>query len=125
MSTFKAQYSEEKRKNECAKIRAKYPDRVPIIVEVDNSDMLRAENLPDLDKSRFLVPFDMVFSSFVHTIRKRMKVKESTAIFLMIKDSNGKTIMPLLTDTVGNIYEKNKSDCGFLFLTVLGERVFG
>ena len=123
MSKFKSDFTFEKRQTECNSIRKKFPDRIPIIVEVDNSGLLRAATLPEIDKSKYLVP-DMPFSSFVHTIRKRMKLDEKVAIFLSIKHK-GNTIMPVMTSNTFAIYDKYKDDDGFLYISVVGENVFG
>jgi len=55
----------EKRLAESMRIRAKYPDRIPVIVE-------RAANrtaVPEIDKNKFLVPSDLSVGQFVYVIR--------------------------------------------------------
>ena len=59
----------EKRKSEVKRIRAKYPDRVPVIREkADRSD------IPDIDKKKYLVPVEVwrcfPSSNFKNTISK-------------------------------------------------------
>lgn len=123
MNKFKSDFTFEKRQNECINIRRKHPDRVPIIVDIDNSSVLRAKDLPLIDKSKYLVP-DIPFSSFVHTIRKRMKLSESTAIFVHVQSGNS-TVLPILSTNTFAIYDKYKDEDGFLYLTVTGENAFG
>ena len=49
----------EKRKSEAERIRAKYPDRVPVICEkADRSD------IPDIDKKKYLVPADLTVGQY-------------------------------------------------------------
>ena len=52
-------YVTEKRKSEAERIRAKYPDRVPVICEkADRSD------IPDIDKKKYLVPADLTVGQY-------------------------------------------------------------
>merc|ERR1712211_137494 len=63
LSTMKWQYKEEhpfeKRRAEGEKIRRKYPDSVPVIVE--KSPKAR---IGDLDKKKYLVPSDLTVGQF-------------------------------------------------------------
>ena len=65
--TFKEKFSFEKRKEESARIKTKYPDRIPIIVE-KNKD----SDIEDIDKEKYLVPNDLTLGQFIFVIRKRM-----------------------------------------------------
>ena len=67
--SFKEQHAFEKRTNEANRIKQKYPDRVPIIVEIDEKS-----NLPQIDKKKYLVPHDLTISQFIYVIRKRIKL---------------------------------------------------
>jgi hypothetical protein len=67
----------EKRKAEAERIRAKYPDRVPVICEkADRSD------IPDIDKKKYLVPADLTVGQFQYVIRKRIKLAPEKALFV-------------------------------------------
>ena len=57
---FKKQNTIDKRKSESKTIVAKYPGRIPIIVEKYNDC-----ELPDIDKMKYLVPKDMTISQFM------------------------------------------------------------
>jgi GABA(A) receptor-associated protein len=78
----------EKRKSDAERIRAKYPDRVPVICEkADRSD------IPDIDKKKYLVPADLTVGQFHYVIRKRIKLAPEKALFLFCSNSippNGK-----------------------------------
>jgi GABA(A) receptor-associated protein len=115
-SQFKAEHSLEKRKEVADKIRAKYPDRIPVIVEkAPKSDA------PDIDKKKFLVPQDITVSKFVYEIRKHMsKLNPEKAIFLFVND-----ILPPSSELMSRIYEKYKDEDGFLYITYSGENTFG
>ena len=79
----------EKRKSEAERIRAKYPDRVPVICEkADRSD------IPDIDKKKYLVPADLTVGQFHYVIRKRIQLAPEKALFLFCSNTippNGKT----------------------------------
>ncbi|EGC34400.1 hypothetical protein DICPUDRAFT_24153, partial [Dictyostelium purpureum] len=65
--SFKQEYSLEKRKTISEKIKNRYKDRLPIIVErAPNS------NVPDITKKKFLAPSNMVVSNFIMEIRKHL-----------------------------------------------------
>ena len=60
-SSFKQEHDLEKRKVEAARIRDKYPDRIPVNVEkAERSD------IPNIDKKKYLV------GQFVYVIQKRI-----------------------------------------------------
>lgn len=67
--TYKEENTFDKRRAEGEKIRRKYPDRIPVIVErAPNS------NLRDLDKKKYLVPSDLTIGQFYFLIRKRYAI---------------------------------------------------
>jgi GABA(A) receptor-associated protein len=77
---------QDKRKSEAERIRAKYPDRVPVICEkADRSD------IPDIDKKKYLVPADLTVGQFHYVIRKRIKLAPDEDGFLYIQYSGEST----------------------------------
>nr|XP_024376089.1 autophagy-related protein 8d-like isoform X2 [Physcomitrium patens] len=71
----------QKRQAEALRIREKYPDRIPVIVEkAEKSD------IPDIDKKKYLVPADLTVGQFVYVIRKRIKLSSEKAIFIFVKN---------------------------------------
>ncbi|GAM19884.1 hypothetical protein SAMD00019534_030590 [Acytostelium subglobosum LB1] len=118
---FKEEYSLEKRKHISAKIKNRYPDRLPIIVEkAPNSD------IPEITKKKFLAPHDMIVSKFVMEIRKHLddtgQTNEKTAIFLFVKNN---TVLPPSSNLISTIHELYKNEDGFLYITYSGENTFG
>ncbi|XP_058094631.1 autophagy-related protein 8C-like [Magnolia sinica] len=114
-NSFKLQHPLEKRQAEAARIREKYPDRIPVIVE-------RAEksDIPDIDKKKYLVPADLTVGQFVYVIRKRMNLTPEKAIFIFVKN-----LLPPTAALMSAIYEDNKDPDGFLYMTYSGENTFG
>eukprot|EP01110_Echinostelium_bisporum_P000021 TRINITY_DN10036_c0_g1_i1.p1 TRINITY_DN10036_c0_g1~~TRINITY_DN10036_c0_g1_i1.p1 ORF type:complete len:119 (+),score=27.57 TRINITY_DN10036_c0_g1_i1:112-468(+) len=114
-SSFKADHPFDKRKEVADRIKSKYPDRVPVIVEkAPKSDV------PDIDKKKYLVPSDITVGKFVFEIRKHMKLAPEKAIFLFVNNT-----LPPTAELVSNIYEKHKDQDGFLYITYSGENTFG
>ena len=63
------------------RIREKYPDRIPVIVEkAGRSD------IPNIDKKKYLVPGDLTAGQFVYVIRKRIKLSPEKAIFIFVNN---------------------------------------
>ncbi|KAG8435613.1 hypothetical protein GDO86_013525 [Hymenochirus boettgeri] len=89
---MKFQYKEdhpfEYRKKEGEKIRKKYPDRVPVIVE-----KAPKARVPDLDKRKYLVPSDL------------------TALFFFVTNT-----IPPTSATMGQLYEDNHEEDYFLYV---------
>uniref|UniRef100_A0A9I9CLN0 Autophagy-related protein n=1 Tax=Cucumis melo TaxID=3656 RepID=A0A9I9CLN0_CUCME len=105
----------EKRKAEAARIREKYPDRIPVIVEkAERSD------IPSIDKKKYLVPADLTVGQFVYVIRKRIKLSPEKAIFIFVDN-----VLPPTGAIMSAIYEEKKDEDGFLYVTYSGENTFG
>ncbi|NXR07212.1 GBRL2 protein, partial [Semnornis frantzii] len=112
---FKEDHALEHRCIESAKIRAKYPDRVPVIVE-----KVSGSQIVDIDKRKYLVPSDITVAQFMWIIRKRIQLPSEKAIFLFVD----KTV-PQSSLTMGQLYEKEKDEDGFLYVAYSGENTFG
>merc|ERR1712137_1110856 len=114
-STFKSEHPLEKRKAEAARIRDKYPDRIPVIVEkAEKSDV------PDIDKKKYLVPADLTVGQFVYVIRKRIKLSAEKAIYIFVNN-----VLPPTAAFMSAPYDEQKDEDGFLYITYSGENVFG
>ncbi|XP_054552427.1 gamma-aminobutyric acid receptor-associated protein-like 1 isoform X1 [Talpa occidentalis] len=107
---MKFQYKEdhpfEYRKKEGEKIRKKYPDRVPVIVE-----KAPKARVPDLDKRKYLVPSDLTVGQFYFLIRKRIHLRPEDALFFFVNNT-----IPPTSATMGQLYEI------YLFIQELGYR---
>ncbi|CAL5331396.1 unnamed protein product [Camellia sinensis] len=105
----------DKRRAEAARIREKYPDRIPVIVEkAERSD------IPNIDKKKYLVPADLTVGQFVYVIRKRIKLSAEKAIFIFVDN-----VLPPTGGIMSTIYDDKKDEDGFLYVTYSGENTFG
>ncbi len=114
---FQKKFPFKSRTNEISFVRQQYPDRIPIICEKSKSI---SKSYPDLDKSKYLVPYDLTVGQFIYVIRKRMKLDPAKTIFLCNK---GKILK--VSDCISCLYEELKDEDGFLYLNYIGENVFG
>jgi GABA(A) receptor-associated protein len=115
MFKFKANHTFEQRKSEASRIRAKYPDRIPVIVEKSpNNDIC------DIDKHKFLIPADLTVAQFVHVIRKRINLTPEKALFIFVNN-----VLPPTAEVMSSIYKQHTDTDGFLYVTYSGESTFG
>lgn len=115
MKVFQEKYTFDLRQAESARIRNKYPDRVPIIVEQQ-----KKSSLPELDKHKYLVPGDLTVGQFMHVLRKRMKMPPEEALFIFMNNK-----IPPSSSLVSHVYQNDKNEDGFLYCIVAKENVFG
>jgi GABA(A) receptor-associated protein len=100
------------------RIRDKYPDRVPVIVQ--RSSRAAAASFPDVDKRKYLVPCDLTLGQFVAVIRRRIKLAPEQAIFVFVG-----RVLPPAAALMSSVYEDHRDEDGFLYLTYSGENTFG
>ena len=114
-SEFKKRHRFELRKSEASRIRAKYPDRVPVIVE-----KAERNEISDIDKHKFLVPNDLTVGQFVYIIRKRIKLTPEQAIFIFVNNT-----LPRTADLISTLYDQHRDDDGLLYIVYSGESTYG
>lgn len=117
LGSYKIKKGFSERKNESDRIKEKYPDRIPIICE---KSARTGSLLPDLDKSKYLVPHDLTIGQFMYVIRKRLKLDSSEALHLF---ANGHIMT--CSSTVGVAYDNYHDSDGFLYLKYSKESTFG
>lgn len=110
---YKYSLSLEDRQKECQRMKTRYPDRIPCIVET-------RVNFPSIDKNKYLVPPDLTVGQFMSILRKRVKMEPSTAMFLFVNNT-----MPAGTHTIEQVHKNHAADDGFLYIEVSGEDTFG
>jgi GABA(A) receptor-associated protein len=116
VSEFKKQNSFDKRRSESKRMIEKYPDRIPVIVQKAHG----SGDIPDIDKKKYLVPGDLSIGQFVCIIRKRIKLDPKIALFIFINN-----VLPPTSAMMSTIYEEQRDEDGFLYISYNGENVFG
>ena len=116
MISYKDTKSLAQRIREASQISQQYPGRIPIIVERSRS----ANNMPDIDKNKFLCPDNLSVGQFIYVIRKRITLTPDKAMFLFVNNT-----LPLSSALMKEIYAQHHDIDGFLYITYTGESTFG
>ncbi|CAL0300194.1 unnamed protein product [Lupinus luteus] len=114
-SSFKDEYTFEQRLDESRDIVAKYPDRVPVIVE----RYVKCD-LPELEKKKYLVPRDLSVGHFIHILSSRLPLAPGKALFVFVKNT-----LPQTASRMDSVYESFKDGDGFLYMYYSTEKTFG
>ncbi|KAK6589489.1 hypothetical protein RS030_203089 [Cryptosporidium xiaoi] len=128
MSCQKEKVQFDKRAAEALSIRAKYPNRIPVICEKSSKC-----DLPEIEKKKFLVPMNMLVGEFKYIIHKHITQSTTTqGNGLKIPTTYEKTIYLFVNNTIPKagslmqeVYEQYVSDDGFLYLQYGSENAFG
>jgi GABA(A) receptor-associated protein len=148
---YKREHSIEQRRFESERIRRRYPDRIPVIVQpllsstassssssaaaaISTSSLFRSFStsssssschemtLARLDNEKFLVPSELSFSQFAYNIRRRLRLRAEHALFFYIGLYGQQ---PIFSSTMEHLYNENKDTDGFLYVCYADEKVFG
>lgn len=112
---FKKKYTFEERYNESRRILDRYPDRIPIIVEVS-----KKSKIPTLEKRKYLVPNEMTIGQFIFVLRKHTKLSAEQGLYLFINN-----IIPHTAALLSTVYDDQKDKDGFLYCVINTESVYG
>tara|TARA_Y100000996_G_C22431649_1_gene605927 strand:+ start:436 stop:768 length:333 start_codon:yes stop_codon:yes gene_type:complete len=104
-----------KLKSELDRIKDKYPDKIPVIVNKNHNCTLN-----QLKKNKFIVPKDLTMAQFIYIIRKRIQLDETTALFVWINN----TLVPSNMD-LNTAYNNYSDNDGYLYVTYTNENTFG
>lgn len=118
VTTFRKTKTVEERRVENNKFRAKYPNRVAVVVSRVNSQT------PKLTKNKFLVPSDLLALQFVSLVRNRMAhaLNGEQAIYLFTEDN----VLVTGSKLISQVYAEHKNlEDGFLYMGVSTENTFG
>ncbi|GMH43020.1 hypothetical protein BSKO_10942 [Bryopsis sp. KO-2023] len=85
MENFRERLSFEERKAESDRVRAEYPDRIPVFVEKS-----KGSSLPNIDKQKFLVPSDLLVGQLLFVIRKGVKLSSEKTILIYVNEKKNK-----------------------------------
>ncbi|KAK7858987.1 autophagy-related protein 8i [Quercus suber] len=113
--SFKDEFTFEQRCEESRDIIAKYPNRVPLIVE-----RYSKSRLPEMEKKKFLVPRDMSVGQFIHILSDRLHLAPGKALFVFVKNT-----LPQTATLMDSVYESFKDEDGFLYMCYSTENTFG
>uniref|UniRef100_A0A3Q3L9C5 Microtubule-associated protein 1 light chain 3 gamma, like n=1 Tax=Labrus bergylta TaxID=56723 RepID=A0A3Q3L9C5_9LABR len=114
---FKQRKCLETRKDEVCSIRSKFPNKLPVIVE----RYIREKALPLLDKTKFLVPFELTLGQFLCLLRNKIALDSTQALFLLVAEKS----MSCMSSSMGEVYSHHSDTDGFLYITYASQDMFG
>uniref|UniRef100_A0A8D2MQ91 Microtubule associated protein 1 light chain 3 gamma n=1 Tax=Zonotrichia albicollis TaxID=44394 RepID=A0A8D2MQ91_ZONAL len=114
---FKLRKSLATRREEVAGIRAKFPTKIPVIVERYHKE----KYLPVLDKTKFLVPEELTMAQFITIIRSRMALTATQAFYLLVNNKS----LASMSLTMAEVYRDYKDEDGFVYMTYASQEMFG
>jgi hypothetical protein len=110
---YKDKTSLEQRTAETLKLLRKYPDKVPVYIEIPNNDMI-------LDKRKYLVDNNVTIMNLQVLIRKYVRLHSAESIYMLVN----KKLIPI-TISLGELYKTDKNEDGLLYVQLLKENTFG
>ena len=114
--TFKLKHTFEKRLVESTRIKAKWPDRIPIIIENDQSS-----DLPTINKKQYIIPGNLTVGQLLYKIRLDIKLMPEKALFLFF----GNNDIPPTSARLDDMYRKYQDNDGYLYIMYTSENTFG
>lgn len=113
---FREEHSLKKRREESRKIKIKYPNRIPVILEQDR----RSTPLPELPVSKYLAPVHYTVGQFQYYIRSKYSLDAAQSLFFFCQNE-----IPANSKLMSEVYREYKDDDGFLYISYAGENTFG
>ncbi|KAI1898671.1 hypothetical protein AGOR_G00074780 [Albula goreensis] len=117
LKPFKQRKCLATRKNEVFSIRSKFPNKLPVIVE----RYIRERHLPLLDKTKFLVPFELTMGQFLALLRSKIDLDPTQALYLLVSERS----MSCMSASMGEVYSQYRDPDGFLYMTYASQDMFG
>ncbi|KGN45068.1 autophagy-related protein 8i [Cucumis sativus] len=113
--SFKDEFTFEQRFGESFEVLAKYPDRIPVIVERYGKC-----ELPEMEKKKYLIPRDMSVGQFIHVLSTRLHLAPGKALFVFVNNT-----LPQTASLMSTVYDSYKDGDGFLYMCYSSEKTFG
>lgn len=112
-SNFKNKTTFEERSKESLRIREKYPDRIPCIIEGDPKYHYAIKN-------KYLIPAELSLGQVIYIIRKRILLSPEKSIFFFINNQ----LYPSSLN-IKQLDSNNRDPDGFLYIMFSLENTFG
>lgn len=121
---FATKFTFEQRLSESKRIREKYPNRIPCIIE---RAAVSKKSIPDITKHKYLVPSDIKMSAVMQIIRKRMgkALQPEEALYMFVRTAQDKTVLAPMNTEMSSLDDKHRGQDGFVYIEYAGETTFG
>ncbi len=103
---------------EVQRIREKFPSRIPVFITKATTNS--SNDLPNLQKNKFLVPMDLTVGQFIYIVRKQLSVPAEKAIFIFVKNT-----LPTTGMLMRELHAQYADKDGLLRLVYTSESTFG
>lgn len=127
MSSYKKSVSFTARREATKNIINKYPDKCPIYLSFDNKLILK--HRPGTNFNKYIINNSITVGQYLSILKRRIEMSDKLSVTLFINvykdDKLVNTILPQLAMTLGEVYEHNKDQDGFLYMHLIGENTFG
>lgn len=104
------------RKAESARLRDKYPDRVPVVV-----DKARSVSSDVNAVHRYLVPHDVTVGQFVQILRGKAGLAPTHALYVFF----GRSVLAPASASMADVDRLHRDPDGFLYAVYAQEATFG
>jgi GABA(A) receptor-associated protein len=112
---YRNEHTFRERQAEAEKLRNKFPDRVPVIVERSPT-----ASIGQLDENKFLLPWDLTVGQFYYIIRQRLNMRPEDALYFYIKYTS-----PYKNATMGAVYQLLRYFDFVLYVSYSDSSVYG
>ncbi len=106
LSPFKMEWSLEARAQECARMKAKHPGRLPLIVEP-------AAGVPELPRSKLLLTETLTVAQVLRIIRSKAGMGPETKLQLQV----GGAVLVKQDQRIADVHAAERDEDGFLYCT--------
>ena len=113
---FKMTNSFENRKAESKRVREKYPDKIPVIIEKSDST-----TLGDIKKHKYLFQKELTMAQILLYVREQLNVQQTDTIILYVANK----YIPLNSELLSQVYEKYADKDGFMYITYTKQEAYG
>ena len=114
--SYKTRFNFEHRSSEFCKIKSRYVDRIPIIVE-----QYSTKSKTNVFKNKYLSFPDFTVGQFQYYIRKKYNLAPEKALIFFVGNN---TIAQMEMNMI-ETYTKHKDTDGFLYMTISEHETFG
>ena len=117
---FQTEHTFEQRCEESRKIVSTRPGYVPIIIELYEKE----KSLSKLPNCKFLVPDYVTHAELKSLLRRKLDLNQHQVIFLFILSNDGSLTLPS-SISIGEAFDRWKSEDGFLYMVYSAENTLG